>query len=514
LIFGYKQRGQEAVDAHNVFFYLTYAGVVDIDSIEDEVQRSSIESQIINFGQTPLQLFTKPHARRCTLADVMPARSNFPALVSSGPSPSQYAQIQALGNLSSAQVGASAGPLSASGSTEAWSQPPAPWCASEIPCKSVSAPIHFVQQLADRVIFVAGDGTLANSQLSTKTKYDASGMSLPFTFDLDKTLGGKSQKNIDIVMSDSIVNHGACYALTPDGKYVICCGSWDDSVTFYQVASGKAQARIVHHIDTVTALAMSPMTGGGGGSSAAGMIGGSSGNSGADLGFGTLASVTNAVDSFILVTASRDCTLAIWDVTSSLLSPTSSALDFLSARGWSRKKRRAFELRASMHTHDGPITCVAVNAELDLVLSGSVDRSVVLHNASYGQYIRSVYFPYPVDQVQLSRDGRFVVYCSGNRMLYLHTINGQMVAQVRSTLAQLYAIRLTHDGRYCVTAGVGDVIIVQDVHARLDVVRVFELPDPSDPVRSLEFILNDHFLLAGTTSGRLLVFPFQPYQWY
>jgi hypothetical protein len=24
LIFGYKQRGKEAVDAHNVFFYLTY----------------------------------------------------------------------------------------------------------------------------------------------------------------------------------------------------------------------------------------------------------------------------------------------------------------------------------------------------------------------------------------------------------------------------------------------------------------------------------------------------------
>lgn len=34
----YKQRGPRAAEAHNVFFYLTYEGAVDIDSITDEVQ--------------------------------------------------------------------------------------------------------------------------------------------------------------------------------------------------------------------------------------------------------------------------------------------------------------------------------------------------------------------------------------------------------------------------------------------------------------------------------------------
>ena len=37
LIFGYKQRGQAAVDANNVFYYLTYYGTVDISTIEDPV---------------------------------------------------------------------------------------------------------------------------------------------------------------------------------------------------------------------------------------------------------------------------------------------------------------------------------------------------------------------------------------------------------------------------------------------------------------------------------------------
>ncbi|CAN0478173.1 unnamed protein product, partial [Discosporangium mesarthrocarpum] len=34
LIFGFKQRGPEAVEAQNVFVHLTYDGEVDIDSIQ------------------------------------------------------------------------------------------------------------------------------------------------------------------------------------------------------------------------------------------------------------------------------------------------------------------------------------------------------------------------------------------------------------------------------------------------------------------------------------------------
>ena len=66
LIFGYKQRGQAAVDAVNVFYYLTYEGAVDIEAIDDELQRRAIESQIEFFGQTPSQLLTRAHpAREC-----------------------------------------------------------------------------------------------------------------------------------------------------------------------------------------------------------------------------------------------------------------------------------------------------------------------------------------------------------------------------------------------------------------------------------------------------------------
>lgn len=64
LIFGYKQRGPEAVRATNVFYYLTYEGCVDLDSISNIVTRNAVESQIKHFGQTPSMLMVEPHPPR------------------------------------------------------------------------------------------------------------------------------------------------------------------------------------------------------------------------------------------------------------------------------------------------------------------------------------------------------------------------------------------------------------------------------------------------------------------
>lgn len=56
--------GAIGVQAANVFYYLTYEGAVNLDDMEDELQRSAIEDQILNFGQTPIQIFRKKHPRR------------------------------------------------------------------------------------------------------------------------------------------------------------------------------------------------------------------------------------------------------------------------------------------------------------------------------------------------------------------------------------------------------------------------------------------------------------------
>ncbi|VDQ01437.1 unnamed protein product [Trichobilharzia regenti] len=56
LIFGYKQRGQYAVEALNVFNFVTYEGAIDLDKIDNAFERQAMESMIQNFGQIPTQL--------------------------------------------------------------------------------------------------------------------------------------------------------------------------------------------------------------------------------------------------------------------------------------------------------------------------------------------------------------------------------------------------------------------------------------------------------------------------
>jgi len=64
LIFGYKQQGEEAINALNVFYHLSYEGAVNIDNIQDPIERVSTINIIHNFGQTPSQLFKEPHPPR------------------------------------------------------------------------------------------------------------------------------------------------------------------------------------------------------------------------------------------------------------------------------------------------------------------------------------------------------------------------------------------------------------------------------------------------------------------
>lgn len=64
LIFGYKQTGEQAVAADNVFFYLTYEGADSLGAISDPHERACRIVQIREFGQTPSQLFRAPHPAR------------------------------------------------------------------------------------------------------------------------------------------------------------------------------------------------------------------------------------------------------------------------------------------------------------------------------------------------------------------------------------------------------------------------------------------------------------------
>lgn len=72
LVFGCKQKGEAAVEAVNVFHHLSYQGAKDVDTIDDPVERLATIGIIHNFGQTPHQIFSRPHPQREDLRQKAP----------------------------------------------------------------------------------------------------------------------------------------------------------------------------------------------------------------------------------------------------------------------------------------------------------------------------------------------------------------------------------------------------------------------------------------------------------
>lgn len=63
LIFGYKSRGEAAIEAKNIFHPLSYVHEKDEDATEseDQIERDAAVTCVINFGQCCFQLFKSPH---------------------------------------------------------------------------------------------------------------------------------------------------------------------------------------------------------------------------------------------------------------------------------------------------------------------------------------------------------------------------------------------------------------------------------------------------------------------
>lgn len=65
MIYGYKQRGKDAVESMNIFYPLTYENCIDLDQVTEKAERISFETQIAHFGQNPSQIIgNNPHPAR------------------------------------------------------------------------------------------------------------------------------------------------------------------------------------------------------------------------------------------------------------------------------------------------------------------------------------------------------------------------------------------------------------------------------------------------------------------
>eukprot|EP00850_Spirogloea_muscicola_P002042 SM000007S21002 [mRNA] locus=s7:1425419:1443445:- [translate_table: standard] len=229
LIFGSKQRGRAAVEAANVFYYLTYEGAVDLESLEDPLERAAVEDQIANFGQTPMQLFRKDHPPRGPLVPILRPLYYAPASITltSIVTPTQ-AQLEQ---------------------------------ASRRPEEDVKS-IVFVGLLEGRSVALTAGGVMIVRSWITPQLQSSGG---PFTFTASQeAYYGVGDALMTCRVGGSFVSgvepnptcFGILFGTVANAAYVLSCGHWDNSFKCHSISDGKLAQSIGQHKDLVTCLSV------------------------------------------------------------------------------------------------------------------------------------------------------------------------------------------------------------------------------------------------------------------
>ncbi|XP_026553920.1 lipopolysaccharide-responsive and beige-like anchor protein isoform X3 [Pseudonaja textilis] len=222
LIFGYKQQGPEAVRSLNVFYYLTYEGAVNLNSIMDPMLREAVEAQIRSFGQTPSQVLIEPHPPRSSAMQLSPLMFTDQAqqdviMVLKFPSNSPVTHVAANtqpGLANSAVITVTVNRLFA---VNKWH----------------NLPVH--------------QGAVQDQPYQLPVEIDP----------LIASNTGMHRRQITDLLDQSIQVHSQCFVITSDNRYILVCGFWDKSFRVYSTDTGKLMQVVFGHWDVVTCLGRS-----------------------------------------------------------------------------------------------------------------------------------------------------------------------------------------------------------------------------------------------------------------
>ncbi|CAI5488721.1 unnamed protein product [Closterium sp. Naga37s-1] len=392
LVFGYKQRGEAAVQADNVFYYLTYEGAVDIDAITDQTRRTAIEQQIAAFGQTPIQLFTRPHPERGPPVQItrplrfFPSSISLSAIIPAPPTPAVPSPvIPAFGGGVGNPGGRTRGGKGRSEDDMA---------------------VVFMEVVGRTVVSVT------RGQVLTVRSWNAPKKRVKVGMDYSISLGDPSRVcRIGAPLSaPGASSHGDCFGVVPGATsaFLFSGGHWDNAIRSTSVDDAATVQALQQHSDLVTCL-----------------------------------SVSN--DGNWLATGSRDTTVMIWRIDHLGAHTHAQGDPFISSKP-----------RAVLCSHDDAVTAVIASSELDLILSASLDGSLVFSNLRTARFLRSLQHPNDCAnealRIALSAPlARVAVYSDAARMLHVCSINGGWLehALVDEPITHL---TLSRCGEFLVTA--------------------------------------------------------------
>ncbi|GAB4844399.1 BEACH domain-containing protein C2 [Ancistrocladus abbreviatus] len=400
LIFGYKQRGKEAIAANNVFFYITYEGTIDIDKISDPVQQHATQDQIAYFGQTPSQLLTIPHMKRMPLVDVLQLQTIFRNPKELKP---YIVLMPERCNLPAAAIHAS---------------------PDSVVIVDIHAPAAHVAHHKWQPNTPDGQGTPFLFQHGKATSSSTGGTLMRMFKGPTGSGSDEWQFPQALAFATTGIRSSAVVSIIND-KEIITGGHVDNSIRLISSDSAKTLETAIGHCAPVTCLALS-----------------SDGN--------------------YLVTGSRDATVVLWRIHHSVITshsinvsepPTATTPTSTNSNALATilaDKSRKHHIEGPIHVlrgHLREVLCCCVSSELGIVVSCSRSSDVLLHSIRRGRLIRRL-IGVEAHATCISSDGIIMAWNQSLHTLSTFTLNGILIARALLPLSGgISCMEVSFDGQ-------------------------------------------------------------------
>lgn len=439
LIFGCKQKGEEALKNDNLFFHLTYEGSVDINQIHDQVERQSVVAQVLSFGQCPSQLFLEAHPTRSPLSSTISSLRMNPEAKLFRDIPAHLPfGLAAMIDIKfiPSQIFFKGNNLIVMSSKGQYSR------------LKVTSQLHFHESESSSSssnfsLLSFSSGTQQNptsvgsSGLGKSMTASESSESIGSSANVQTTLSNNGilsfylfnsqilQDNLHSWTHRTRSHHEGLeqqrFFVDVKSKYLISCGHWDSSI---QVSSldpkWELKQSLDVHLAITTCLKLLP-------------------------------------DHDVLVTGSVDGTVLVWNIRRRTLLK-SNLLSIVE------------EPQAVLRGHHYGVTCLDVDHNMDVVVSGARDGRIIFHSLSKSAFVRCVWVQtilaiescserdinsekFSITSIHVAQDGRILVYCAAISTLMLFDIDARLIFKktLRSPITS--SILVSSGGKYFVTGG-------------------------------------------------------------
>ena len=262
---------------------------------------------------------------------------------------------------------------------------------------------------------------------------------------------------------------------TDSASLIISCGYWDNSIKVHSTDAWKLECR---------------------------EAGGH---------YGRIRCLSVADDGGFMVTGGQDSTCRVWVIDNPDLAVSLADGYIQTALGHSTDGEHILCCCHVLWGHEGPVSCVHLSSDLDVVVSGSLDGRICVHTLRRGEFIRSfkpatkpTSSPVPINKVALDKHGRLVIYM-GDGALQTYTLNGCRLCHVD---AQEIIHDMTITGEVLITGGDRCHVYIRDL-TTLKILSGLDL-SRHGPVRSISLTPDDlnptpQHLFIGSDDGMISI---------